>query len=205
MFTGIVTQVGSVVSRSKSAEQNAVELVLQSGYSDLIIGESVAVNGVCLTVTKIDLNSAGSVATFFVGYETLKRSNLGGLEVGTFCNLERATRLSDRLSGHIVQGHVDATAKVTQLAAHATSGGAFKLVFQLERESSYTINKGSIAVNGVSLTIVSVNGREVEIMIIPHTWYHTNFQYLTVGQLINIEFDMFAKYVERILQHQMSF
>lgn len=205
MFTGIVTQVGSVVSRKKSPEQNAIELVLQSGYSDLVLGESIAVNGVCLTVTKVDLNSAGSATTFFVGYETLRRSNLGGVEVGTFCNLERATRLSDRLSGHIVQGHVDTTATVTHLTAHASSGGAFKLVFQLERDSPYTINKGSIAINGVSLTIVSVQGRDIEIMIIPHTWYHTNFQYLTVGQLINIEFDMFAKYVERILQHQMSF
>lgn len=194
MFTGIVEKVGTV-SAAESGSQGML-LRVASGYRDLALGESVAVNGVCLTVTE---SSSEGEALFFVSQESLSRTNLGSLARDSRVNLERALALGARLSGHIVQGHVDGLARILAL----TPAGESR-VLKLELApglSRYCIEKGSIAVDGVSLTLNSVgtvdSGR-VSVALIPHTWEHTTFHACKPGDAVNIEVDLFAKYVERI-------
>ena len=197
MFSGIIDRVAEVASAER--EGSALRLTLDAGYSDLSLGESVAVNGVCLTVVRHD--ATGS-ADFFVSHETLARSNLAGLAPGGAVNLERAVSLSTRLSGHLVQGHVDGKARVL---AVESEGDARRVSLRLPGELyPYCVEKGSIALNGVSLTLNSVarpgpeGGFEVSLVLIPHTWAHTNLQHVRPGDEINVEVDVLAKYVERL-------
>lgn len=195
MFSGIIERLAPV--QSAVLTDNRLILTLATGYGDLELGESIAVNGVCLTVVEFD--TAG-VAQFFVSAETIARSNLGTLAAGGFANLERSVSLATRLSGHLVQGHVDGKAR---LLAATASDGAYLLELALPRETSrYCVEKGSIALNGISLTLNAVEDAPehstIRITIIPHTWEHTNLQHLTIGSEVNVEVDVMAKYVERL-------
>jgi riboflavin synthase len=196
MFTGIVEQLGRITA--VSAEGPARRVTIASDFHDLALGESVAVNGVCLTVVR---DEAGA-ADFFVSPETLDRSNLTRLTVGDFVNLERSVTLETRLSGHLVQGHVDGKARLT---AVVDDGEARRVEFSLPGAlRGYCVEKGSIALNGISLTLNAVeapgaDGRfTIAITIIPHTWTHTNLRHCVLGGDINVEVDVLAKYVERL-------
>lgn len=195
MFSGIIERLAKL--RAVQPEDGRLILTIETGFPDLELGESVAVNGVCLTVVTFD---AAGLATFFVSAETIARSNLGALQAGGYVNLERSVRLETRLSGHLVQGHVDGKAK---LAAVTPSQGAYLLELTLPREvARYCVEKGSIALNGISLTLNAVEDSAdhslIRITIIPHTWEHTNLQHLTPGADVNVEVDVMAKYVERL-------
>ncbi|HEX7759548.1 MAG TPA: riboflavin synthase [Caulobacteraceae bacterium] len=197
MFSGIIEQLGSV--EAVAAEGSARRLTLDVGFRDLTLGESVAVNGVCLTVVSHDGSGA---AEFFVSPETLARSNLAALDVGAGVNLERSVSLDTRLSGHLVQGHVDGTARLLEVES---DGEARRVTLSVPNAlHPYCVEKGSIALNGVSLTLNAVGARgadgrfAVAITLIPHTWAHTNLQHCAVGDEVNVEVDVLAKYVERL-------
>ena len=197
MFSGIIEQIGTV--RARDSEGTALRLTLATDFPDLVLGESVAVNGACLTVTR---RNAGGVADFFVSPETLARSNLSTLTVGSHINLERSATLATRLSGHLVQGHVDGKARLSALKAD----GEARLIELSLPESlyPYCVEKGSIALDGISLTLNAVGEPDDEgqfviaVTLIPHTWKHTNFQHHAVDDDINVEVDVLAKYVERL-------
>ena len=193
MFTGIVQKVGRVLELEKSSEQ--LRICVDSQFKDVTLGESIAVNGVCLTATQI---SPEGRLYFFVSRETLDRSNFAGLALESQVNLERALLASDRLSGHIVQGHVDGQAEFL----NATRiGDSFEVTFKLpESLARYCVEKGSIALNGVSLTLNQIQGSEIRIMLIPHTWEHTNLWQLRAGDRVNVEVDVLAKYMEKLCQ-----
>jgi riboflavin synthase len=199
MFTGIIEKVGAVVEAQLRGfgELSGGSAWIDTGFEGLTLGESVAVNGVCLTVA--ELRSRG-VAVFYISPETRRRTNLGELSVGTRVNLERALTLDQRLSGHLVQGHVDGRGTVREIAI-AADGESRRMVFELDHElARYCVEKGAIAINGVSLTINLVRGNEVEVMLIPHTWRHTNLSLLTAEDNVNVEVDVIAKYVEKLCQ-----
>jgi len=195
MFSGIIEKLARV--RMAASRGGSLEIELDSGWPDLALGESIAVNGVCLTVIQFDENG---LARFFISPETLARTNLGGLAVGQYANLERAVTLDTRLSGHLVQGHVDGLA---QLIERIEADGAYRHVFLLPSAlGRYCVEKGSIALNGISLTINGLDDRDdgiaVLVTIIPHTWEHTNLKTLAIGDALNVEVDVMAKYVERL-------
>ena len=196
MFSGIVEHIGSV--RRAFLEAGNLSLDLDTGFVDLALGESVAINGVCLTV--VTFNDSG-LANFFASAETLARTNIGALRSGQIVNLERAVSLSTRLSGHMVQGHVDGFA---QMAAIDADAGAYKIKLSLPPTlARYCVEKGSIALDGISLTLNSVEDQPdgsalIGLTIIPHTWAHTNLQSRKVGDVLNVEVDIIAKYVERL-------
>lgn len=188
MFTGLVQAVGSV--RSVGDGRLVVDPPDAWPGDPWQTGESVAVNGCCLTVT----GDAPPLA-FDLSAETLARTNLGVLQAGSLVNLERAMRPADRLGGHIVQGHVDGLAS---LLAVEKAGGSRVLRFQTDG-GRYLIDKGSVAVDGVSLTVVRPNGGEFEVWVVPHTLEATNLGDRRPGDLLNIEYDVLAKHVERLL------
>lgn len=197
MFTGIVEKVATV--RLAAPRGTSLEIELESSWCNLSLGESVAVNGVCLTVANFDMNKG---TRFFVSPETMARSNLGSLKLGDTVNLERAVALGTRLSGHLVQGHVDGIARLIE---RVQTDEAWGHVFLLTRElGRYCVEKGSIALNGISLTINKVDLRKdyvaIHVTIIPHTWEHTNLCALGIGDILNVEVDVIAKYVERLCQ-----
>jgi riboflavin synthase len=198
MFSGIIEKLGRVSACKPETSQ--LVCTIETGFADLQLGESVAVNGVCLTVAS--LGAAGS-ATFFVSNETLDKTNLGKIANGEVLNLERSVTLETRLSGHMVQGHVDGKAQFLGLTQE---GESRKLGFQLPNAlARYCVTKGSIALNGISLTInelVVANSETTQLFvtIIPHTWEHTNLHNLKTGDAINVEVDVIAKYVERLCQ-----
>lgn len=199
MFTGIVEKLGDI--RKASHSEAGLALRVRTGYPDLALGESVAVDGVCLTVTAAD--EATTEAEFYVSAETLRRSTLGELKAGVPVNLERALLPTTRLSGHWVQGHVDGLATV---AAISPEGASYRLEVDLPAEGwRYCVEKGSIALSGVSLTVNGVSKApsgdpRISLQIIPHTWSHTGFHRLVVGDRLNVEWDILAKYVERLCQ-----
>jgi riboflavin synthase len=197
MFSGIIEKIGRVNSRS--AETSSVRLNVVTGFDELELGESIAINGVCLTVAGIDCDGG---TDFFVSAESLSRSNIGSLSVDAAVNVERSVTLATRLSGHLVQGHVDAKATLSSVTR---CGEAIQLELSLPRDlSPYCVPKGSIAINGISLTLNEVGTPSefftVAITIIPHTWHHTNLQFCAVGDELNVEVDVLAKYVERLCQ-----
>jgi riboflavin synthase len=192
MFTGLVEAVGRV--RSLEQRGDAARLTLETPLAgQLTLGESLAVNGCCLTVTSRDDNSA----SFDLLVETLNRTNLGPLSSGSRVNLERALRADGRFGGHFVQGHVDTTGDVISAEK---KGADLHLAISLSATGSrYLIEKGSIAVNGVSLTVASLGTDQFGLWIIPHTLQETNLGDLKPGDRVNLEYDMLAKYAERQL------
>ncbi len=195
MFSGIIEKLARVTLAAPSG--GSLEIELESGWPDLSLGESIAVNGVCLTVAQFD---AAGLSRFFISPETMARTNLGALAVGQYANLERAVTLETRLSGHLVQGHVDGLARLVE---RVEADGAWRHVFLLPQAlSRYCVEKGSVALNGISLTINGLEDRDdgvvVLVTIIPHTWEHTNLNTLAIGDDLNVEVDVMAKYVERL-------
>ena len=198
MFTGLVREVGEVgwLRRTDQAVQLLIEAPRTAGR--VRIGESVAVNGCCLTVTA----HRDHQLMFDVLQETLDRTNLGALKPGDPVNLERALRVDGRLGGHFVQGHVDCTAEV--LGAE-DKGADLRLDISLPAEfARYTAFKGSIAINGVSLTVAEIGDGRFTVWIIPHTLENTNLGDLEPGDAVNLEFDILAKYTERLLSGRVA-
>lgn len=191
MFTGIIEKVGQVTQVLRRGP--GLRLEIETGFSDLVLGESVAVDGVCLTVVEL-----GVSASFDVSPETLERTSLNGIYAGRKVNLERAMRADGRFSGHIVQGHVDGVGQLEWGTEHA-DGSRNLRVRVSSSVGRYCVEKGSITVQGVSLTINRIQGDWVEIMIVPHTWSHTSFSALESGTPVNLEADMIAKYVEKLI------
>jgi len=193
MFTGIIEATGLIKKLQK--EGGNLHLTIESALApELKVDQSMAHNGVCLTVVKID----GQHYTVTAIEETLNKSNLGKLEVGDAINLERAMKLDARLDGHIVQGHVDQTAICTSVKE---LDGSWFYGFEYDPElSNMTIEKGSITVNGVSLTVVDSKKHQFSVAIIPYTYEHTNFKTMKPGDLINLEFDVIGKYVKRLYE-----
>jgi riboflavin synthase len=193
MFTGIVEAVGKVAGIVESA-QGAYRLEIQTPLASQVKrGDSIATNGVCLTVISQAFASLG----FDLLAETVTRSNLGDLKVGDIVNLERSMAASSRFDGHIVQGHIDTTARL--LAVEAV-GRDHRIEIELPKHfQQYVVFKGSIAVNGISLTVAELKSDRFTNWIIPFTWDHTNLHCLQAGDCINLEFDLVAKYIERLV------
>ncbi len=194
MFTGIVEEVGRIVSVRKKSK--GVELTVNGKITtqETKLGDSISVNGVCLTVTEIGKD----FFSFFISYETLRRTNLKEVKPGDFVNLERALTLNSRLGGHIVQGHVDTTTKVTRIKKE---GESFKFYFSLPLSFSHLIvEKGSVAVDGISLTVAEILSSEFSVAVIPYTYESTNLKFKRAGDNVNLEFDIIGKYVERMLK-----
>ncbi|HEY5792862.1 MAG TPA: riboflavin synthase [Chthoniobacterales bacterium] len=192
MFTGLVEATTAVIGIAPRAEGAALRLRPAPALGQLAPGDSLAVNGCCLTVTR---QTAGELK-FDVLLETLRRTNLGALEPGSVVNLERSLRADSRLGGHFVQGHVDTTAALRE---RREANGDLYLRIELPPESAgYVAFKGSISLNGVSLTVAEVLPDSFAVWIIPHTRQHTNLDALRPGGRINVEFDILAKYVERL-------
>ena len=191
MFTGIVEAFAKVY-KIKKGEGN-IHITLKSSISsELKIDQSISYNGVCLTV--VSCNEKFYTVTAIK--ETLDKTNLGKLEVGDIVNIERAMKLGDRLDGHIVQGHVDQTAKCISIK---TLDGSWNYTFRYDKNSdNVTIEKGSITVNGVSLTVVNSKENEFSVAIIPYTYENTNFKIIDVGHNVNLEFDMIGKYITKL-------
>ena len=192
MFTGIVEAIGEVTDLKP--ENSNLHITIKSDISsELKIDQSVSHNGVCLTVVDI---TDGSYTVTAID-ETLKKSNIGALKVGDAINLERAMKLGDRLDGHIVQGHVDQTAICENIVSE---NGSWVFSFSYDSAlGNVTIEKGSITVNGVSLTVVDSNANSFSVAIIPYTYEHTNFKNLNKGDRANLEFDVLGKYVKRLM------
>lgn len=191
MFTGIIEDLGTV--ENLKADGGNLHLTLKTAItSELKIDQSVAHNGVCLTVVEID----GDHYVVTAIKETLDKTNLGELSVGDIVNIERAMKLGDRLDGHIVQGHVDQTAKCI---AVLEEDGSWIFTFEYDAAlNNVTIEKGSITINGVSLTVVNSEINKFSVAIIPYTYEHTTFKNFKVGTLVNLEFDVIGKYVKRL-------
>ena len=191
MFTGIIETLGTIQEIKK--ENTNVHITMNSSItSELQIDQSVAHNGICLTVVAINDTSYTVTAID----ETIKKTNLADWKVGDSVNLERAMKLGDRLDGHIVQGHVDQTG--TCITAEETDGSWLYTFEYDENLNNITIEKGSITVNGVSLTVVDSKKNQFSVAIIPYTHEHTNFNTFVVGTRINLEFDVIGKYVSRL-------
>ena len=196
MFTGIILSTSKITKRDEFINGLRLEVEVPakelSQYSDVIVGESIAVNGVCLTVE----TSAKGKFTFFLSHETCKLSNLGKAAAGQLVNLERALKVSDRLSGHIVQGHVDGMAKLLKVMP---VGDSHEFEVELPKElSRYVVAKGSITLDGVSLTANTVSGDLIRLMVIPHTLKVTSLAKALPGHHFNVEVDILAKYVEKL-------
>ena len=193
MFTGIIEEIGKIVRIER--EQANLHLYVKSSFTnELKIDQSVAHNGVCLTVVAID----GDVYQVTAIAETLAKTHLGSLQVGDAVNLERGMLLNTRLDGHIVQGHTDQTGTCSAIQEEA---GSTRFTFQYDPSTgNVVIEKGSITVNGVSLTVVDATRDSFSVAVIPYTLAHTNLQYLQIGSVVNLEFDVIGKYVARLMQ-----
>ena len=198
MFSGIIEEFATVVAINR--DRGNIDFTLTCSFTDeLKIDQSVAHNGVCLTVVSIDGNRYVVTAM----QETLLRSNLGQLKVGDKVNVERSMLMNGRLDGHIVQGHVDQTARCIDMS---DADGSTYFTFQYDYSPDmaargyFTVDKGSVTVNGVSLTVCNPTADTFQVAIIPYTMEHTNFQDIRVGTVVNIEFDILGKYIARLQQ-----
>lgn len=197
MFTGLVEAVGTVAKMQSLGEQARVEIVMPFA-SDLTLGDSVAVNGCCLTAVEVIENKV----SFDVLKQTLSVTALGELKEGSSVNLERALRAGDHLGGHFMQGHVDAIGTVSDLSPH---GQDHRLEIQLPEEvHRYCIDKGSLAIDGISLTIAELTPSSAIFWIIPHTLEQTHLHTKTKGSKVNLEADLLAKYTEKLLQSRLK-
>ncbi|MGW8312989.1 MAG: riboflavin synthase [Desulfuromonadales bacterium] len=195
MFTGLIEDLGTLHDLRVGRDQARVTIASSLPAKDFAIGESIAVNGVCLTVT----NFEDKVFSADVSPETLNRTTLGRVAKGTRVNLERALRLSDRLGGHLVTGHVDGLARILE---RSQIGNAWKFRFQADPAlSALLVAKGSVAVDGISLTVNEVSAETFTLAVIPHTLAMTNLQDRRIGDEVNIETDLIGKYVAKFMQH----
>lgn len=200
MFSGIIETTARVVAVEQDKENKHFTMACDFGH-ELKIDQSVAHNGVCLTVVKID----GDRYVVTAMDETLKRSNLGLLQPGDEVNVERSMIMNGRLDGHIVQGHVDTTATCVNIT---DADGSYEFTFEYETSDEmiargyFTVDKGSVTVNGVSLTVCEPTRNTFKVCIIPFTYEHTNFHHIKVGTKVNIEFDILGKYISRLASLQ---
>jgi riboflavin synthase len=198
VFTGLIEEVGRVVATRTSDHGTKLEIAAPRTAREARTGQSIAVNGCCLTLT----SRRGDRLSFDLLEETVARTNLEKLRQNSRLNLERALRADGRLGGHFVQGHVDC---VSRLIAFDRKGADFRLEVELpENSRHYVAFKGSITVNGISLTVAEVLPRSFAVCIIPYTKRHTNLDRATIGDLVNLEFDILAKYVERMVAPSMT-
>lgn len=191
MFTGIVEDMAKIVAIEK--DKTNVHFTLTCSFvEELKIDQSLSHNGACLTV--VALENSNYVVTAID--ETLQKTNLGNLEIGDWVNVERCIRINDRLDGHMVQGHVDQLGKIDKIE---DENGSFKIYISYDSQEFITVKKGSICVNGVSLTVVDSEDGKFSVAIIPYTWEHTNFHQLKAGDAVNLEFDILGKYVQKLI------
>lgn len=200
MFSGIIEEAAKVIALRK--EQENLHLTMECTFVDeLKIDQSVAHNGVCLTVVE----KTDTTYTVTAIKETLDRTNLGLLEIGSKVNLERSMLMNGRLDGHIVQGHVDQTAVCSEVK-EADGSWYFTFEYQFDKEMAkrgyMTVDKGSVTVNGVSLTVCNPTSNTFQVAIIPYTYEHTNFHQIKPGTVVNLEFDIIGKYVSRMMSFQ---
>ena len=196
MFTGLITDVGRVVSIDSGRFQ------IQSGYpsDDIPVGASICCDGVCLTATSILHGDGGAAFTVDVSNETLSKSTLGSWKPGSSINLERSLRAGDELGGHVVSGHVDGIAKIVSIDA---DGASRRFTFEApDHLAMYIAPKGSVALDGTSLTVNEVSGRRFGVNLIPHSLTVTTWGAKTVGEMVNLEVDVFARYVARQLEYR---
>ena len=193
MFTGLIEAIGLV--KENQALENGCRLILSVPFQDIVAGESIAVDGVCLTA----LESGSDIVAFDVSTESLSKTHLSFLKSGDVVNLERAMQVSSRLGGHYVSGHIDTTAQIISFEPIDSyvklCVGGFS-----EKQKAFLITKGSITLNGVSLTINNVTDDHIELMLVPHTLQNTNLSKMQVGQVVNVEFD----YMMRVIAHQLN-
>ncbi len=196
MFTGLVEAVGTVTSLELTGEQARLTLDIPF-VSELALGDSVAINGCCLTVAALTPDSA----SFDLLSQTLRVTSLGELRTGSVVNLERAMMVGDRFGGHFVLGHVDAAGKFTRIQE---SGQDHIIAVSIPPDiHKLCVDKGSLAIDGISLTIAELTPTEAVFWITPHTWEHTNLHAVRVGQAVNLEADMLAKHVEKLLSARL--
>lgn len=191
MFTGIIETLG-IIKEIQKDQENLHLTVASTITNELKIDQSVAHNGICLTVVKINENEYTVTAI----KETIDKTSIGTWKTGDVLNLERAMKLGDRLDGHIVQGHVDQTGVCTNIEE---ANGSWVFTFEYDpKQNNITIEKGSITINGTSLTVVNSELNSFSVAIIPYTYEHTNFNTFKIGSIINLEFDVIGKYVARL-------
>tara|TARA_B100000287_G_scaffold102238_2_gene94482 strand:+ start:135 stop:713 length:579 start_codon:yes stop_codon:yes gene_type:complete len=192
MFTGIIEEIAEVVALKKEGKN--IHFSLKSNISsELKVDQSLAHNGVCLTVIEIQDN----IYTVTAVNETLQKTNLCFWQVGSKINIERSIKLGGRIDGHIVQGHVDQTAVCTSIEEDK---GSYVFTFKYQNSNNITVSKGSICINGVSLTIVSSKENSFSVAIIPYTFANTNFHEVKLDSVVNIEFDIIGKYIQKIVK-----
>ncbi len=194
MFTGIIENLSEIKQIKKEGDNLSISLFSKI-TNELKIDQSLSHNGVCLTV--VDIND--TVYTVTAIKETILKSSIKDWRIGDIINIERAMKLGDRLDGHMVQGHVDQTAKCTKISEE---NGSWYFYFEYQKSNNLTIEKGSISINGVSLTIVESMNNGFSVAIIPYTYNNTNFKNIKIGDLVNIEFDMIGKYIHKIIKAQ---
>jgi riboflavin synthase len=196
MFTGIIETTGKIISLQKD-RTNLILEISSSFIEEIKVDQSIAHNGVCLTVEKKLVNN------YFVCAidETLQKTNLNDLKIGDEVNLERCMKMGGRLDGHIVQGHVDGIATCKEIIDF---NGSKEFVFEYDSKEHVTVSKGSVTVNGISLTVVQSEKNKFSVAIIPYTLEHTNFKNLKMGDRVNIEFDIIGKYVQRMMSAHLK-
>jgi len=193
MFTGLIEEVGSVIALSAGGDHRELKVAAPHLAKNMRRGDSVSVNGCCLTLS----SHRGNALSFDLLAETMARTNLKHLQRGDLVNLERALAANERFGGHFVQGHIDC---VSSILALEKSGADFRLEIELPPEfANLVASKGSIAVNGISLTVAEILSKSFVVWIVPYTKKHTNLDRAKAGDLVNLEFDVLAKYVERML------
>jgi riboflavin synthase len=196
MFTGIIENLAKIISIKKS--KSNLDITLSSSLtSEFKIDQSISHNGICLTVISIDGNNYTVTAI----EETINKTTINSWKKGDSVNLERAMKLGDRLDGHMIQGHVDQIGTCVDIT---TKDGSWEYAIQYEKSENLTVEKGSIAVNGVSLTVIDSKTNSFKVAIIPYTYEHTNFKTLRKGDLINLEFDILGKYLYKMSKNYLS-
>ena len=194
MFTGIIENLSKIKEIKKEGDNLSINLISDIA-SELKVDQSISHNGICLTVVKI-VDKTYCVTAI---KETILKSSIQKWKSGDLINIERAMKLGDRLDGHMVQGHVDQTAVCKNIIEE---DGSWYFDFEYSASENMTIEKGSIAINGVSLTVVNSKENSFSVAIIPYTYNHTNFKNIRIGDMVNIEFDMIGKYITKIISNQ---
>lgn len=196
MFKGIVTDTGTIMNVSTYHNEDQIFCIKTNNLFSINKGDSVACSGACLTITDVTDN----IFKVQVSQETLKVTNLSAWEIGTKINLEQAMRLSDRIDGHIVQGHVDSTVKIIKINRSVNSH-EIELICP-QKLVKFIAQKGSVTLNGVSLTINSVTDQKFTVNIIPYTWHNTTFQYIKINDCLNLEVDIIARYLDQLMRYK---
>lgn len=198
MFTGIIEEIGIIQSIKKNNKSSVLSIQGKKIFEDIHIGDSISVNGVCLTVTTF----SNKTFTADVMNETLSRSSLGSLKNGSYVNLERAMSSSGRFGGHIVSGHIDGTGRIIKIKRD--DNAIWYTIIVEDSLIRYIVEKGSVAIDGISLTIANVNESSFSVSIIPHTSQETTLSHRLVGDIVNIENDVIGKYVEKLITFEKN-